>query len=78
MNLNVPLEFEPEIWHEIWLDLLIEHGNRIALPKICRRELGFTHRRHRYVDPDCDLYSEKICLDFYDEAARTWFMLKYL
>jgi hypothetical protein len=78
MNLNVPLEFEPERWREIWSELLSVHGPRIAHRAICKRELGFTHRLHKYLPPDQEWYDEKICLDFYDEASRTMFMLKYL
>jgi len=79
MNLNSPLEFDPERWQEIWSELLSEHGPRIGHRAICKRELGFTHRRHSYVEPfDSSWYTQKICLDFYDEAARTWFMMKYL
>ena len=47
-----------------------------------RAVLGFTVRRHRVRDPrhqgmQPGWYHEWICLDFYDEAKKTMFLLKY-
>ena len=82
-----------EFWRvEEWLDirerLIQEHGNRITISYVMRRELGFTVRRHRalvpndpgriYKDGPSMHYEEHIMLDFYTDAAQSWFQLRYL
>ncbi len=52
--------------------LVAEYGMRILLSWVSRRELGFTIRSHR---PRSG--GEQIFLDFYDEASKTFFLLKY-
>jgi len=42
-----------------------------------RRELGFTPRLHQAYDEQTG-YIETVYLDFYDDAAESWFRLKYL
>lgn len=49
-----------------------EYGMFIMLSWVSRRELGFTFRRH-HPKPN----QEQMYVDFYDEASRTYFMLKY-
>ena len=45
--------------------------------EVMRRELGFTTRYHRtYTEQTGSM--EVIYLDFYDEAAESYFRLKYL
>lgn len=49
--------------------------------EVMRRELGFTTRYHQDWVTDTDgrhQHREMICLDFYDEAAETFFRIKYL
>jgi hypothetical protein len=49
--------------------------------EVMRRELGFTTRYHQDWVTDTDgrhKHREMICLDFYDEAAETFFRIKYL
>ena len=80
-------------WSALFQQLLHEHGNKIAISGVCRRELGFTIRRHKGLVPHpLDTwevmksegwnhryhYQDQIHLDFYNEAAQTWFVLKYL
>ena len=82
-----------EFWRvEDWLDirdrLIQEHGTRMAISYVMRRELGFTVRRHRalvpndqqyiYKDGPSMHYEEHIMLDFYTDAAQSWFQLRYL
>jgi hypothetical protein len=60
---------------------------------VCKRELGFTVRRHKGLEEhpkeiwevmksegwhQRHHYQEQIHLDFYSESAQTWFVLKYL
>ena len=52
--------------------LQAEYGMRILLSWVCKRELGFTIRHHKPRPSQ-----EQIYIDFYDEASRTYFMLKY-
>lgn len=44
-----------------------------------RRELGFSVRRHTQWVPKMDggYHDDIICIDFYTEEARTFFMLSY-
>lgn len=46
-----------------------------------KRELGFTTRYHQDWITDTNgrhTHREMICLDFYNDAAESWFRLKYL
>ena len=77
-----PIIFEEKKWdHELWPNLVAEHGKKIGISWVCKRELGFTVRRHtEYLSDDGRAYSRrntKVCLDFYDEQMRTLFLLKY-
>ena len=80
-------------WSVFFQQLLREHGAKIAISTVCRRELGFTIRRHRGLEEHPkDVwevmksegwhhryhYQDQIHLDWYDEAKMTWFVLKYL
>ena len=84
---------DPQDWNTIRSQLGQDHGDRILISYVCRRELGFTVRRHKGLEPhDKDTwdvmknqgwehryhYQEQIHLDFYDQAQQTWFVLKYL
>ena len=44
---------------------------------VMRRELGFTTRYHREYNEQTGSM-ESICLDFYNDAAESWFRLKYM
>lgn len=87
-----PLEFTRDEWIPIQQRLLQEHGvATMSISWRCRRELGFTIRHHvrwvavdnspgLLVQPHTDKLSYRedvICLDFYDEAMRTFFIMKY-
>lgn len=45
--------------------------------EVMRRELGFTTRLHQEYQEQTG-YIETVCLDFYNDAAESWFRLKYL
>jgi hypothetical protein len=51
----------------------------ILLRAKMRRELGFSVRRHTNWVPKMDggYYDDIICIDFYTEEARTFFLLSY-
>ena len=82
-----------DAWSLLFQQLLQEHGNKIAISTVCRRELGFTIRRHKGLEEhpkeiweimkaegwhQRHHYQDQIHLDFYDPAQQTWFVLKYL
>jgi hypothetical protein len=83
----------PKDWEPIQYQLGIDHGTRVLISYVCKRELGFTIRRHKGLVPHpLDTwevmksegwnhryhYQDQIHLDFYNEAQQTWFVLKYL
>lgn len=80
-----PIIFEEKVWdQEIWPGIVSEYGKKIAITWVCKRELGFTVRRHTeyqlQVEDRWSSYprkNTKVHLDFYDEQMRTLFLLKY-
>ena len=84
---------KPSEWEPIQYQLGLDYGHKIMLSWVCKRELGFTMRRHKGLEPHPEAewkvmksqgwnhryhYQEQIHLDFYNEAQQTWFVLKYL
>jgi hypothetical protein len=80
-------------WDLILDRLSEEYGTKIMISYVCKRELGFTVRRHKGLVPHSKEnweimksegwdhryhYEEQIHLDFYSQSAQTWFVLKYL
>ena len=83
----------PGEWSRIQAQLVADYGPRIAISFVCKRELGFTVRRHKGLVPHPQAewevmksqgwdhryhYEDQVHLDFYSESAQTWFVLKYL
>jgi len=72
--------FESEYWHKkLWPRIIEENGAAVRISWVCRQRLGFTVREHTWyedVDGFLDRFTD-IRLDFYDEALRTMFLLKY-
>lgn len=79
----------PYEWEEISAKLIKDYGPSILISWKCKRELGFTVRHHQglkqadYSKEFIDLkgryyYSTEVHLDFYSEAAQSFFVLKYL
>lgn len=74
-------------WETIKEDLIRVHGQSTMLISWkCRRELGFSVRYHRGLVPLDTPYNEthqrfryenQIHLDFFNESAQTFFVLKY-
>ena len=84
---------KPNEWSDLQARLVDDYGAKIAISFVCRRELGFTVRRHKGLVPhpaaEWEImksegwphrfhYEEQVHLDFYSESAKTWFVLKYL
>ena len=66
-------------WNELYNQIREEHGDSTVLLSWKLKEtLGFTVRRHRDYNPINGHMVNDIRLDFYDEAALTFFQLKYL
>jgi hypothetical protein len=83
----------PGEWETVQTQLRQDYSHRIMLSWVCKRELGFTVRRHKGLEEHPKQiweimkgegwthryhYQEQIHLDFYNAAAQTWFVLKYL
>jgi hypothetical protein len=80
-------------WDRIQDRLSKDYGAKIMISYVCKRELGFTVRRHKGLVPHSKEnweimksegwdnryhYEDQIHLDFYSQSAQTWFVLKYL
>ena len=83
----------PGEWEKIQTQLRHDYGVRVMLSWVCKRELGFTVRRHKGLEPHGKeswaimksqgwdhryYYQDQIHLDFYNDAQMSWFVLKYL
>lgn len=89
---NLVVFHDPADWMEILEQLARTYGNTIRMRHIMRRELGFTSRDHQGLEPYLKTvkdgnnfveerlhhYSPQVHLDFFTEAAHSWFQLKYL
>ena len=72
-------------WDEVWQKIIADNSPSIALSWVLKRELGFTVRQHEawisYVTKmgtPSRRCIKQVHLDFFNEAALTWFQLKYL
>ena len=72
------LKLSNKEWSDILIRIRKEHGISIQLSWKLKETLGFTVRRHRYYDSDKGHTVSDIRLDFYNQAAITFFQLKYL
>jgi hypothetical protein len=90
---NLIIFHKPHEWEPIQHRLALDYGTKILISYVCKRELGFTIRRHKGLEPhDKDTwevmksegfhnryhYEDQVHLDFYNEAQMSWFVLKYL
>ena len=90
---NLIIFHKPFEWESIQYQLVQDYGTIIRLSWVCKRELGFTVRHHKGLEEHPKEiwevmksegwhrrhhYQEQIHLDFYNPAAQTWFVLKYL
>ena len=83
---NLIIFHEPGDWIEIYSKILQDFGMGMAVRPRMRRELGFVYRNYQGLVPNENprkggpsmRYQDQIHLDFYSEAAQSWFQLKYL
>jgi hypothetical protein len=84
---NLIVFHKPGEWSDIYALILRDYGIGMAIRPRLRRELGFTYRHHRGLVPNENPisglrhsmhYEDQVHLDFFDEAAQSWFQLKYL
>lgn len=89
---NLIIFHKPEEWDEIYQLILRDFGPKMAISFVLKRELGFTIRNHRGLAlhnqktiemmgsewPHKYYYEPQVHLDFYSEAAQSWFQLKYM
>lgn len=83
---NLIVFHNPGDWSDIYAKILRDYGMGMAIRTRLRRELGFTYRHHRGLEPlehprkngPTMYYQDQVCLDFFDERAQSWFELKYL
>lgn len=72
-----PIVLTEHNWLKLKYHLLQTQPKSVMLTRWKMREvLGFTDRRHREFYSTTG-YQTVICLDFYDEAKKTFFLLKY-
>lgn len=73
--------FDDRYWHkDLWPRIVEENGKAVMISWVCRKRLGFTVREHKAPVSDDGHswdYQTQIHLDFYDEAMRTMFLLRY-
>jgi hypothetical protein len=65
-------------YNELSEKLVAEYGAKIRISWVAKRELGFTVREHSGWDVKKDKWLHAYYLDFYSEAAKSYFMLKYM
>ena len=83
---NLIIFHRPGDWSDIYALILRDFGMGMAVRTRLRRDLGFTYRHHRGLVPnEIQLtgmpnmhYEDQVHVDFYSEAAQSWFTLKYL
>lgn len=85
---NLIIFHNPKEWQEVSAQLVEEFGSSILISWKSKRELGFQVRYHKGLVKRTDQYVEdyqgqyyyedQVCLDFYNEAAQSWFQLRYL
>jgi hypothetical protein len=91
---NLIVFHNPQEWYTLANQLRAEYGQSIMLISArCKRELGFTVRHHKGLAQHSETnweimkaggwdnryyYEDQVHLDFYNESALSWFVLKYL
>lgn len=71
------LELTKQEWAKTKERLIQEFGQKILISWVMKRECGFTVRNHTRWSDDGEDHWEVVCLDFYDEQMKTWYILKY-
>jgi hypothetical protein len=75
------LELSHSEWDKIKQQLTEQYGTKILLSWVMRRELNFTIREHHRWDNNTNKgwhdQRSVMCIDFYSEDARTYFLLRF-
>lgn len=72
-----PIKLTEKQWFLLKTRLTNDHSPSVMLVRNKRREvLGFTERRHQVWEAQTG-YINSVYLDFFDDAKRTMFLLKY-
>lgn len=73
------IELTPETWERVKEQLKQDYPMSVfAIRSKQKRVLGFTERNHWTYNDDKSKWNRPvICLDFFDERKRTFFLLKY-
>ena len=66
-------------WLELRQDLIEQYGKSIIISWKMKEICGFTMREHQRDTSYAtgEYHPPVYCLDFYDEAMKTWYLLKY-
>jgi len=76
-----PIVLSEPAWYKLKYHLFQTHPKSVMLTRWKMKEvLGFTDRLHtEWIDtPNSKVYAQRqVHLDFFDEAKRTFFLLKY-
>ena len=83
---NLIIFHNPREWSDIYAMILRDFGMGMALQARLRKEMGFTYRyhlglvanEHPYKDRPSMHYEQQVHVDFFSEAAQSWFQLRYL
>ena len=86
---NLIIFNKEDLWEPIKQKILAEYGPSHMIRWVMRRELGFTVRLHQnwqtvnknHVGDDITVrwyFQNQVHLDFFNDAAQSWFQLKYL
>ena len=83
---NLIIFHSPSEWSDVYALILRDYGMKMALRTRLRKEMGFTFRYHKglvsnehpYKGGPNMHYEEQVHVDFFSEAAQSWFQLKYL
>jgi hypothetical protein len=80
---NLIIFHNPGEWSDIYALILRDFGMGMALRTRLRKEMGFTYRHHQGLVAnehpyDGMHYEQQVHVDFFSQAAQSWFQLKYL
>lgn len=72
-----PIKLTEKKWHLLKTRLTNDYSPSVMMIRSKKREvLGFTERNHSDFNPKTG-YVSSVYLDFFDDAKRTMFVLKY-
>lgn len=77
--MTIHMELTPEVWERVNTQLQKDYPASVFIMRSkMQRVLGFVDRKHWTYNRERNKWNRPIiCLDFYDERKRTFFLLKY-